>query len=243
MNIQAEKRRKRGTADQTTGSLIIGAEKPSRALVEGMINSYESKVKIVHGLIGQAVEKIQSFHGDLTHMIEKLKNIFAQKRSLRRKDFDHMLEAVQVRQARIEKDISRMVVCFYQEEGEMIAIMREIVAGKTPLSLEEFQNLKKKMLGRPKEREQVLSRMLKNFHEEQKELLAGLRILLEKGSSVRLKDLRVLLKAFQIETQEEFKGVDAVLEEFGKVKDEVRAQWNRIMAGDGPVQRNPFLES
>jgi ferritin len=86
------------------------------------------------------------------------------------------------------------------------------------------------MLEHPKERERKLSRMLKNFHRDQKQLAAALRRLIEKGPAVRIKDFKAMIKAFHIEHHEEISGVDEILEEFERVKDEIGSQWRKVIA-------------
>ena len=107
-----------------------------------------------------------------------------------------------------------MIENFCKDEEEAVAKLREILSGKSPCTLEDFNHLKKKMLDRPKERERMLSKMLKNFHCDQEALAAGLRKLLEKGPEVRIKDFKALIRAFHIEQMNESSGVDEILEEF-----------------------------
>lgn len=198
--------------------------------LEEIINSYELNVSTVTSLIRQVVRKVKIFHREQTQMAEKLKDILAKNRSLRRKDFDTMIADIQIQQAKREKGITHMIENFCKEEEETVAGLREILSGKSSSTIESFNILKKKMLGRPKEREKRLSRMLKNFHRDQEEIAVVLRKLLEKGPAVRIKDLKAMIRAFQIEHQDEISGVDEILEEFERVKDEIGSQWQNVIA-------------
>ena len=64
-----------------------------------------------------------------------------------------------------------------------------------------------------------ISRMLKDFHRDQEEINTALRMLLEKGSSVKIKDFKAMLKAFRIER----KNIRLKI-------DEIDDQWNMVMA-------------
>ena len=217
-------------------------EKEFRSIIEEIINSYEIKARTVTYLIRQVVKKIKNFHRAQVNMADKLKDILAKNQSLRRKDFDTMIADIQIRQAKREKEIAHMVENFCREEEEIVVSLREILSGKSPSTLKDFNILKKKMLEQPKERERRISRMLKNFHREQEELVAVLRKLLEKGPEVRLKDFKAMIKAFHIEYQEEISGVDEILEELERVKDEIGGQWQKVMAtaGKGRSTAPPF---
>jgi len=61
--------------------------------------------------------------------------------------------------------------------------------------------------------------MIKDFHRDQEEINTALRMLLEKGSSVKIKDFKAMLKAFRIERKN------------GRFKiDEIDDEWNMVMA-------------
>lgn len=205
-------------------------EKDFQNIIKEIILSYEIKVRTVIFLIGQVAQKIQYFHKEQIRMADKLKDILARNQSLRRKDFDIMIADIQNNQAQRENEIALMVKDFCAEEESAVDDLKKIISEKNPFALQDFTVLKEKMLNRPREREKRLSQMLKNFHQEQKELSAALRKLLEKGPEVRIKDFKAMLKAFQIEHQEEVKGLDEVLEEFERVKDEVKNKWKNVMA-------------
>lgn len=199
-------------------------------IIEEMVNSYEIKVRTVTSLIRQVIQKVKRFYREQVRMADKLKGILAKNRSLRRKDFDTMMTGIRIQQAKREKEINQLIEDFCKDEEEAVAKLREILSGKSPCTLEDFNHLKKKMLERPKERERMLSKTLKNFHRDQEKLAAGLRKLLEKGPTVRIKDYKALIKAFHIEQMNESSGVDEILEEFEQVKDEICQQWQKVIA-------------
>jgi len=72
--------------------------------------------------------------------------------------------------------------------------------------------------------------MLKDFHRDQEEINTALRMLLKKGSSVKIKDFKVMLKAFRIERKNGRLKIDEILNEFEKAKNEINDEWNMVMA-------------
>ncbi|MDI6889692.1 MAG: hypothetical protein QMC83_01955 [Thermodesulfovibrionales bacterium] len=211
--------------------------KEFRNIIEEIVGSYGSKVKAVTSLIKEVTQRIRNYHIEQEQMANRLKDILAKNECLRKKDFDTMIDGIRSQQEAREKEASQIVEDFCREEEETVAKLREILTVKSPSALEDFEILKEKMLNRPKERERRVSQMLKDFHRDQEELDTALRMLLEKGPSVRIKDFKAMVKAFQIERKDENAKVDKILDEFEKVKEEIGKRWQKVMATVG--SRNP----
>jgi len=215
-----------------------------RDLLEEIVDSYETMVTTITSLIEKVVQKISSLHRDQIQMADRLKDILAKNQSLRRKDFDTMISDIRMLQAQREKEVKSIVKNFCKEEEVQVATLREVISGENPCTVDDFNILKKRMLDLPKERERKLSRMLKNFHQEQEELAAALRKLLEKGSRVKIKDFKAMIKAFSLEHQDEVNGLEEILEEFERVKDKISNQWKKVMDTMGKGEyRTPLAES
>ncbi len=206
-------------------------------IVEEIVGSYESKVKTVTSLMKEVTERIRTYHREQGQMTFTLREILAKNECLRKKDFDTMISEIRGQQDKRECEVSQMVEDFCNEEAETVAKLKEILTVKSPSTLEDFKILKEKMLNRPKEREKRVSQMLKDFHREQEELNTALKMLLEKGPSVRIKDFKAMVKAFQINRKDENTKVDKILEEFERVKDGISNQWQRVIATVGQERR------
>jgi len=199
-------------------------------IIEGIVSSYESKVKVVTSLMRQVNQKIKDHHTEQELMVNKLRDLLAKNEFLRKKDFDTMMAGIRDQQRTREKEVSLIVEDFCKEEEEIVTKLKEIIAVKSPSILEDFKVLKIKMLSRPKKREKRISQILKDFHRDQEELNTALRMLLEKGTSVRIKDIKAMVKAFRIEHENRGFEIDNILEEFERVKDEIDNQWQMVMA-------------
>ena len=204
-----------------------------RNVVEKIVGSYESKVKVVTSLMREVNQRIRDFHTEQEQMTGRLKNILAKNECLRKRDFDAIMVGIRSHQEAREQEVSQMVEDFCKEEEETAAKLKDILMVKSCSTLEDFKVLKERMLNRPKERERKISRILKDFHRDQEELNTALRMLLEKGPSVRIKDLRAMVKAFHIDRKDENTRIDKMLEEFERVKDEISNQWQGVMATVG----------
>lgn len=198
-------------------------------VIECTINSYEIKVKSVTSVIRQAGEKIRNCYKEQNLLADKLKEILAKNQNLRKKDFDLMMERIKSRQSFREKEIIQILEDFCQEEEEIVEKFKQILSGKISSPLKDFYDLKDKILNRPMDREKKVSLILKKFHEDHEELTAAIRKLLDKGGSVRIKDFKAMVKAFNIQHQDEIIEVDQMLEEFERVKGEISKQWQKVM--------------
>ncbi|MCK4430304.1 MAG: hypothetical protein KAW19_03285 [Candidatus Aminicenantes bacterium] len=198
-------------------------------VIECTISSYEIKVKSVTSVIRQAGEKIRNCYKEQNLLADKLKEILAKNQNLRKKDFDLMMERVKSRQSFREKEIIQILEDFCQEEEEIVEKFKQVLSGKISSPLKDFYDLKDKILNRPMDREKKVSLILKKFHEDHEELTAAIRKLLDKGGSVRIKDFKAMVKAFNIQHQDEIIEVDQMLEEFERVKGEISKQWQKVM--------------
>ena len=202
-----------------------------KELIEKIIDSYESKVKMVISLMRQVYQKIIKYQNDQDLMINKLRDILAKNEFLRKKDFDLMIAEINNDQKTREKNIGQTVEEFCKEEEKIVAKLKEILTLKSASVLEDFNIVKNRILNRSTEnRKKKISRMLKDFHRDQEEINTALRMLLEKGSSVKIRDFKAMLKAFRIERKNGRLKIDEILNEFEKVKDEIDDEWSMVMA-------------
>jgi len=199
-------------------------------IVEGIVGSYELKVNTVTCLMRQVYKKIENYHTAQELMANRLKDTLAKSECLRKKDFDALMAGILTQQKVREKEVRQIVEDFCKEEEETVAKLKDILTIKSPSTLQDFKILKEQMLSRPKEREKRVGEMLKDFHRDQEELNTALSMLLEKGSSVKIRDLKAMTKAFSIQHKSEHLEVDRILEEFETVKGEISNQWQRVMA-------------
>ncbi|MDP8214491.1 MAG: hypothetical protein RAO92_00240 [Candidatus Euphemobacter frigidus] len=199
-------------------------------MVGEIVGSYESKVKVVIALMREVNRKLGEYHAEQERMIDNLRERFSRYQSLRRSDFDALMEGIRSHQEERENEVNRMVEDFCRNEEETVAKLKEILTVSSPSVVDDFNVLKEKVLRRPKERERRISRMLRDFHRDREELNIALRMLLEKGPAIRVKDIKAMVKAFTIERKDDNIEVERVLEEFEQVKDEISSQWQRVMA-------------
>ena len=213
-------------------------------IIEEVIGSYELKVKTISSLIKQVIQKIKSFQNEQIQLAKDLQDNLAKTQNLRRKDFDSMIANIRIQNSKREQEVTQMVEGFCKEEEENITELRAMLSGIRPGIQEDFEVIKTRMLNRPKEREQQLTRMLKNFHRDQEELTLALKKLLKKGPSIKIKDLKTMIKVIHIAHQEECSQIDEILDDFDRVKDEISGQWHEVMtATSNQAYRVPYAKA
>jgi len=208
----------------------VKPEENLRALANGIIDSYEMRVKTVNGLMAQACHVITGFQTEIEEMIIQVRDNLARSESLRKTDFDRMMsdltERREVRKAEAEAVFRR----FQAEEEEMIGRLRKIMVAGGRSNPEDMEIIREDILRRQKEREADIVRVLKRFQVEQEELKRALRRLLEKGESVKVRDFKHMLKALRAQQGNRENQVDRMLEDLDLIRDKVQSQW-RAVAG------------
>ena len=206
----------------------MGTGEELRRLAEGIIDSYEGRVNTVCALMSQAHEVLVTYRSDLSSMVGAVRSNLAVSQSLRRKDFDAMVGEVLERHHRIEAEAAGHLTQFRLEEEAVIGRLRHIICNGCVTPLEEVEFIREEILTRQKERELKVIGILKRFQVEQVELKIGLRKLLDKGESVKVKDLKTMLKAIRAQQSETNQTLFAFLDDFDRMRSRVQGQWQQV---------------
>ncbi len=200
-----------------------------RRLAESIIDSYESRVDTIHSLMSQAHDVLGTYQAEIVEMINTVRSNLAGSRSLRRKDFDSMIEGILERHRMIEEEASGHLLLFRMEEVKMVDRMRHLVRDGRETPFEEIEFIREEILTRQKQRELKIIGVLKRFQVEQVELKIGLMRLLDKGEMVRVKDLKTMIKAIRAQQSDTNQILFAFLDEFDRVRTKVQGEWQQVM--------------
>jgi len=150
-------------------------------LAAGIVDSYEIRVETVCSLLTQANNFLHSFQLELDDMMNRLRINLTNFQSLRRKDFDSMIQDVLDHQREIENKAVLCLSNFHKEEQEMIGALRNIVSAQGHDPIEDIEVMLEDMLTRQKNRELDIVKTLKQIQAEQEELKTGLKKVIGKG--------------------------------------------------------------
>lgn len=199
-----------------------------RALANGIIDSYEMRVRTLSALMNQAYDFLKSFQVELEDMIVRLRDNLAKAESLRKKDFDRMISDVTEYYRQRGKEADQSLKSFQEEEEEMISRLRKIILSGSRSSLEDIRAIKEDISRRQKDREKGIINTLKCFQVEQEQLRGALKKLLSKGERVKIKDFRIMLKSLKAQQSDRDAELIKMLDDFEVARDKVQTQWQVV---------------
>lgn len=193
-----------------------------------IVNSYERRLKLVNELVSEAVKRVNKYCREQEQMSGQLKENLARHEGMRKKDFDALMDTVIAKRRVRERETRLALEKIWQEENEMIDLLREALTGNCNLA--DFERVKRDTLSRHREREREVVRSLMKFQLEQEELSAVLKKLLSKGREVRIKEFKVMVRTLGNRDGEISEEIDRMLDEFGRIRQEVVAQWEGLFS-------------
>jgi DNA primase catalytic subunit len=185
-------------------------------IVDNIVSSYEARIQSIGTLFDTTHQILLGFQDSLLDTKQEreklnaeLRESLTKKESLRRKDFDNMMQGILLTQDEREKEVRNLLSSYLNEQKEMARALRENL-GKFKNSLikgevrrvKEFQEMIKEILAKQgKSKDEVTSR-LKEFRREQRVLASRLKELLAKGNELRIRDFKSMLKEFKARYKE-----------------------------------------
>jgi len=198
--------------------------------IREILDSYEKRVGSVGALMRQAVEVVKNSQRQQEEIAGELRNILAKTESLRKKDFDRMMEEMWGQRRKREKEIRDTLESFLREEKEMIdELRRKLIGPDRAMKMDGFAVLKERILNRQRGREKKANAILKSFHQEQDELSSALRRLLSKGERVKIKDLKDIIRELRAHWIYKESSIGKAFEELEMVDREVDTTWQKVM--------------
>ncbi|MBI1920359.1 MAG: hypothetical protein HYS23_04670 [Geobacter sp.] len=193
-----------------------------------LVNSYEKRLKLLNGLVCEAVRRVNGYCREQEELSGQLKENLARHEGMRKKDFDGLMDTVLEKRRQSERETRLSLEKIWQEESEMIELLREALTGNCNLA--DFERMKSETLSRHRDKEKEVARSLMKFQLEQEELSIVLKKLLSRGREVRVKEFKAMVRTLVNSDGEIGREVDRLLEEFGRIRQEVAAQWDGLFS-------------
>jgi seryl-tRNA synthetase len=166
-------------------------------LAREVIASYEARISWVERIVEATHEMLETFRRQREAMRAQLRETLARVASLRRRDFDAMMEGILVRQEERERAIKETIKDYLAEQRALAAALKEALARGEAERIGTVKELLKGIEARREEREREVRTLLADFQSEQDELVRALHGLLSNGSSVRVVEFKATLSAIQ----------------------------------------------
>jgi len=235
--------------DSEDKKIDVSISNGMKNIVENIISSYETRIQSIGSIFDtthQLLEGFQDSFFDTKQEREKLnaelRENLAKNESLRRKDFNRMMEGVFSVQNERETEVKELLNKYINEQKEIAYSLRDnlvkvkdvLAQGEAERFKEFWGMIKKIFAGQEQRKEEVISK-LKEFQQEQHQMAKRLRILLAKGKELRIKDLKSMLKEFKAQHKERMmrqeqrkKEVHSMLGEFKKERIETAKNWRIV---------------
>ncbi|MCL5772027.1 MAG: hypothetical protein M1479_07120 [Actinobacteria bacterium] len=187
-----------------------------RNIVEDIISAYETRLEgigVIFDTTHQLIRGFQDSFIDTKQEREKLtvelRDNLAKNKSLRRNDFDNMMQDILSTQDKREKEVRNLLNIYLNERKEMAQALKgtlekfkDFLTKGEIQRVKEFQNMIKEVLDEQEFFLSFLLSSLKVFQKEQKEMAKRLKELLAKDKELRIKDLKSMLEGLKIQNRE-----------------------------------------
>jgi hypothetical protein len=188
-----------------------------KKLVLRVVSLYESRVLSVGMIIDDSHRLLEDFRRQRNEMCEKLRNRLASIKSLRKKDFDSMMEDIQGNQDVQEIGVKGLLETFLKEQKELGAVLKKNLEKEHEIKAEDFRNIIQDIQVRQEERLNEIRIALEHFQNDYHEMFKTLHDLLNKREMVRVRDIRSVLDNVK---QKQLERNELVKERIKKIKED-----------------------
>lgn len=214
-----------------------------QSLTYDVISSYEDRVSAIETIFSDTHQLLDEFQKALFETREErnslsseLREKLAKTESLRHKDFDQMMQRILKEQGERENEVRKFLENYFAEQKEIVKTLKEslgdfnkqLIKGEQ-IRLEEFKQKFSEIKEQQLERQNQVIKMLKDFQakvaeyrQENEKLAKGIRELLNKGETIRIRDFKAMIRGFQKERKEAVSAWQGLSLAMAKKRAEVR---------------------
>ncbi|MFA4828988.1 MAG: hypothetical protein WC855_09295 [Thermodesulfovibrionales bacterium] len=184
-------------------------------IAENIIFSYEARIQSIGDIFDNTHLLLRGFQDSFLDTLDtkqerekfsaELRENLAKNESLRRKDFDNMMQGILSTQDEREKEVRSILKNYLNEHKEMAFALKENLSKvKDALArgeverVKEFHEMIKEVIANQDARKEEVTSKLKELQKEQQEMVKKLKELLAKGRDLRIKDFKAMLEEFNI---------------------------------------------
>lgn len=206
----------------------MGIAEDMKRIAEDLVFSYQSRISTVSTIIENTNQLLEDFKTRRNEMSNQLKETLAKEESLRKKDFDKMMNNILPRQDEREKEVKNLLKTFFEEQKEIAEVIKKNLAEGKKVRIDNFKKKLQDIQAKQKTRENEVKTALMEFQEEYKEMAESLRSLLNKGETVRIKDFKEMVKNIRARQIERTKDVRKKLAEFKEERQDTASHWHNL---------------
>ncbi|MCG8341812.1 MAG: hypothetical protein MI684_03140 [Chlorobiales bacterium] len=179
-------------------------------IVDEVLSVYEESVGAVEQIIAtpyrfvELEEEIFNTRKEREQISVTLKVLLANNDSLRKKDFDCMMDRIFDAQEKRESEVRCMLRSYFDGQKEMASVLREKLrvfranlGGENQELIGQFRAFADNLFQEREQRKKYVEGKLHEYNQSQQEIAGALKKLLEKGKELRFRDLKNLLTEFE----------------------------------------------
>jgi hypothetical protein len=167
-------------------------------LMREVIASYEARVSSVEQIIEATHEMLEAFRGQREAMRTRLRETLARAASLRKRDFEAMMQELLDSQEARERAVKETMRGYLAEQRTLAAALKEALARGEAERVGTVRELLEGIEAGREKREREVKDLLADYQREQEEMTLALGGFLSNGGSVKVKEFKAALKAIQL---------------------------------------------
>lgn len=206
----------------------MGITEDMKKVAQEIASSYQSKISEVGMIVDNTYQLLEEFKLRRDNMSNQLKETLAKEESLRKKDFDNMMDDILSRQDGREKQVKELLKTFFEEQREVAEIVEKSLREGEKVKIDDFKKMLQDIQVRQRAREEEVKMALRGFQDEYKEMAESLRTLLNKGEDLRIKDFKEMVKNIRSRQITRAKEVRRRLDEFREKRHNMASEWQNI---------------
>jgi len=196
-------------------------------LAREVVASYEARVSSVEQIIEATHEMLETSRNQREAMRGQLRETLSRVASLRKRDFDGMMQGILARQEARERAVKEAMRGYLTEQRALAEALKEALTGGEAEQIGAIKGLLERIAARREAREREIKTLLAEFQSKQTVMVQALGGLLSNGGSVRVKEFKATLMAIQ--SQHWSKRAEGEKGSSLKYKEEPRPKENRPM--------------
>lgn len=164
-----------------------------KKIAEDVVFAYQSKISEVAKIVDNTSQILEDFKAKRNEMSNQLKEALAKEESLRKKDFNSMMEDILTCQDERIFEVKRLLKTFFEEQREIAEIIKNNLTGGL-IKINDFKKMLENIQVKQKARENEVRITLQAFRKEYKEMAESLRSLLDKREAITIKDFKEMVR-------------------------------------------------
>jgi len=186
-----------------------------------LIANYDARIMKIGDVITSTYDILDDCRKRRANVRETLKENFARTKSLRKKDFDSILQDLMLTQTECEDQIKETIRIFTYDYKHLVSrFLDSLTSGKIEQSLDAFKKIETKQT--------EIQQTLNSFRRDQEEIANNMKSFLENSEKVRIKDFKKMVQKIRDHQRERNLLIKKMLADVALEHSQMRTIWNEI---------------